>query len=188
MKKSTIIYSVIAILITLSIFISCKIVSGGDGENKVRDIYSLKIGSGEISPWAETEYIPCESPEAFMASRVNGYVVEHQNRGLIEGFIQDLAAGSERSATILAMDFGSSAKATDMYNYKKSEPGNNMPLSGISESIAIVNNNASDGCSVFFHFDRFYFEISFWGYSDKTEALKDAKTFVQHFQSRINSK
>lgn len=176
------------IIIGVILWIGCKIVSQEDNDNiKVRDIYTLRIAEGEITPWLETEYIPCESPEIFMASRLNGYVEMHKQKGLIEGFIQDLAVGGERYATIIAMDFGKESSAAEMYEYQKPQVSNKILVSGVNESNAIIDNSSADGCTAYFFFNRFYFELTMWGYTDKTESIKDAQSIIQHFKSKIYS-
>ncbi|MBN1758203.1 MAG: hypothetical protein JW863_07795 [Chitinispirillaceae bacterium] len=177
-----------AVAAAVMVFATCKLVT--DDDAGTRDVYSLRISSGEMSPWVEAEsdgYVACPNPEAFAGTRVNGYVQRFQDRGLIEGFVQELNGGGDIWGSVYVMDFGTAEKANDMFVYQDAENTQKLAVSGIAQTVAGIDNSSGDGCIGYGHFDRFYIQVSLGGYADKTDSQKDAKTFLEHFQSKVKN-
>lgn len=176
-----------SIAIILLVCVSCKLVR--DDGNASQGVNALRLGSVDVSPWREE---PNDGFLVFKASNmfdlINGGAQMYVNKGMIAGFQQDMSISGEKSARFLVLDYATEDKAIEMYNYSdasngdKLNAGNEFPL-----SVAQLDGSPLGGVIAIAHFGKFYMELTFTGFSDKSEAVKTAVSFIEVFEQKIDA-
>lgn len=184
MKK--VIYSCVTIVSVALLFgVSCKLVED-EGESS-QGVNALRLANSDVSPWTENA---SEGFRAFKASNmfalINGGAQTYIDKGMVAGFEQNMAGGGEKTAKLLVLDFGTEASASAIYAYKANENGEKLAAGTFPEAIAQLDNSAMSGVTALAHFGKYYLELSFTGYSDKSESRTTATSFVEVFEEKIS--
>lgn len=166
------------------ILISCKLVEDTGGSGK--SVYSLKLGSGDISPWVQIDDGFKEFKPATAFDVINGGADEYVANGLVEGFFQTLS-NSDKFAEMKIMDLSSTSNATAMYKIKNKIIGDKSPSGNYNDSIAAIDNAPLSGVVAYAHFDKYYIELDYTGYDSKTDARTAAANFIQVFDAKIDA-
>jgi hypothetical protein len=82
------------------------------------------------------------------------------------------------------MDFGTTANAAAMVQRQASIYSPLINIPGYDSTVTIASP-ALGGITVFAHFGKFYIEVSFIGYQDQSQAISDAKLFLDLIKSKI---
>ncbi len=161
---------------------------------KATNVSQLKISSTEISNWKLAS--SADSFTLWTASNfyddVNGGIEKYLNNGMIE--VADIhmvgPVGKDGSQNIIAthsfiMDYGNDSNAVAIYNYQKtlySAEAFKLPRYSLNSAFAV---SVIGGITVIAHFKKFYFELTFSGFSDQTEAANTAVQFLGLFRLKI---
>jgi hypothetical protein len=114
---------------------------------------------------------------AGLYSLVNGGAVPFEKGGLIEGTEQTLAKDNAASARLCVFDFGTTPKATAMYNTLFSNTYSHTRFIPFKEHIASWSPTL-DGITAYAHFECFVFEMNLHGYNDVNAAVHDAERLL----------
>ncbi len=160
-------------------------------QNTSPSVNSLKIvsaaGTG-FSQVADADSFVIYTPENLNLA-INGGNVEYIDRGLIAASAQNFTSADSRTMRSLCMDFGTAAKASAMYAYKKASVTAALTIPSFDSSVAVGKPEILfQGITAFAWFDRFYFEIRLLGYADQTQALGNAAVFLSQYASKIQTK
>ena len=186
MGKKSILFFLIAagLLLVVCNLSTNKTTSGG----KATNVSQLFPTETDISNWKKnTTYGYTTWTAANFNQDIDGGYEVYTDRGMIE--CGDIAMDGPNGAELLhqsfIMDFGFDSTATVMYNYKKDQFSTQaVAISGYDQADAF----AYPGIGVitaFAHFNKFYFELQFSGYSDQAQALQAASLFLGLFKSKI---
>jgi hypothetical protein len=111
---------------------------------------------------------------------IDGGAVEYEKPGLVNGIVIGLGADSNRTAEIYIENFGTTAHAKSMLAIKRKSASEPKTL-GVESVKNAFYDEVIGGCVVYFCQDKFYFEMTFTGYGKPSQALADAKAFVNRF-------
>jgi hypothetical protein len=169
------------------------VVEAGIPGKNVR-VSMLRPSSDEIRGWSMAP-----SPDSFtlwtantISDDVDGGFLAYTDRGVLE--IADLhllgplgTDGVRRELAVhsFIMDFGNDSKAAAMFDFPTARfSGEAFPLPGYDAAEAFARP-VLGGISAYAHFDKFYFELSFLGFSDRNEAAAAGKKFLDSFHRKI---
>ncbi|HON10193.1 MAG TPA: hypothetical protein PLE24_04940 [Chitinispirillaceae bacterium] len=184
MKKNTITAFFSAII--LLFLASCKFVVDDGGSGK--GVYALRLAPGDISSWSEDQvggYTEFTASTLDGPGGINGGAPYYTDEGMVEGFNQNLSNGSKK-ACIFVWDFGTAKNASKMYTKKDGDNINKIGASGYSPSVARLDDSPSSGVVAYAHFGKYYIEISFTEFSDKSDARSTAVSFIEVFETKIS--
>lgn len=184
MKK--IICSCVAVVSVALLFgVSCKLVED-EGESS-QGVNALRLANSDVSPWTENA---SEGFKAFKASNmfalINGGAQNYIDKGMVAGFQQNMAGGGEKTAKLLVLDFGTEASASAMYSYTDNANEDKLNAGDYPQTVAQLDNSPSSGVVAIAHFGKYYMELSFTGYNDKSESRITAASFVEVFEEKIS--
>ncbi len=183
MRKNVTFVAVVLSVILSGIW-SCKLVE--DSGESSQGVNALRLASGDISSWAEDQsggFISFTASN--MQQLVNGGAPQYVEKGLVAGFEQRMSNGS-KAVKLLILDFGTEANAVAMYTKKDSENSDKSDVGTYPQSVAQLDNSAMDGVTAIAHFGKYFMELAFTGYTDKSESRATAKSFVEVFEVNIS--
>jgi hypothetical protein len=145
--------------------------------------WTQDTSSGTPHYWAGTDLVTV----------VDGAAGFYENDGFRQGMYQDLQGPGYNYCTFWAMDFGTAANATTMFNDKKAEQGASVTVPGYDLSVA-AGNISPFSDPVFAHFGASYFELQLSGFGDQTPttgtgcttACSAAAQFLALLKSKTN--
>lgn len=128
-----------------------------------------------------------ESTSDNLTTLIDGGAGLYTDRGCTMTVYQSLVGpNGETADPVYAMDFGTAAHATAMFNY---QAGNltSTPVSvpGFGSSVAI-GYSALASTTVYAHFSAMYFELTLSGFADQTSPYQTAAQFLTVFQTKTN--
>jgi hypothetical protein len=177
--------TVCVILVTFLLFTHCKLVS--DDGNDTQGLNSLKLQSDEASGWVESSLFDFNVSTCTKNTGLNGGATKYIEKGLVEGFKQTFSISSF-NFILIVIDFGNSANANAMFNKMYTEEVyDKLTIDGFSENEAIIDNSPLNGVDAYTHFGKFYFELHFTGYSNKTDAKNTAASFIELFGNKVDN-
>lgn len=150
-------------------------------------VNALRLVNGEVSPWIENneeEFI--EFKASTMFSLINGGAQIYVNHGVVEGFQQTMAI-DEKLAFLMVMNFGTTSNASEMYVFTDAANDEKSAVGNYNLSVAELDNSPMNGVIAIAHFGKYYMELSFSGYNDKSEAQATAASFIEVFESKISN-
>lgn len=180
MKKSIVF---VTVCLSVILFMSCKLVE--DSGESSQGVNALRLSSGDISPWAEDNsggFITFTASN--MQKLVNGGAPQYVEKGLVAGFEQRMSNGS-KTAKLLILDFGTEANAVSMYTKTDNENSDKTASGTYPQTVAQLDNSAMSGVTAIAHFGKYYMELAFTNYSDKSESRTTANSFVEVFEAKI---
>lgn len=160
--------------------VACEVVSEGDGGDQGLRIF--KLGNNEVSGWNESSCFDFNVSNCSSEAGLDGGSEEYINEGMVEGFRQ-MMQKTDYIGDLRIMDFGDATKATNMFN-KKTSNLSDKKLGNFAETQAATEDNLS-GVNAYAHFGKFYFEIQFTGYSNKTDAKSTAASFMELYENKL---
>ena len=172
------------ILAGMSIFllaVGCKLVTDDEGSDL--GIRSFKLAANEVSGWTETSYFEYNVSNCSDNAGLNGGAAKYVEKGLVEGIKQRLMK-SDYNADIFIMDFGNSSNATDMFDNMSAGIDPKQPVGDFGMAIAVLDEHLS-GVNVYAHFNKYFFEIHFTGYSNKADAKTTAASFIELYENKV---
>jgi hypothetical protein len=161
---------------------------------KGNNVRMLKVTNTDISNWKMAQ--AADSFTLWTAANfyddVDGGIEVYTDRGLIEladihliGPIGSDGVQNELSAHSFIMDFGTEANALEEYNFQKTRwSADAFDISGYNNKIAFAKPILG-GITVYAHFKKFYFELTFAGFSDQKQAESTAIQFLGLFEMKI---
>lgn len=150
-------------------------------------VNALRLVNGEVSPWTENnEEGFIEFKASTMFSLINGGAQSYVDKGVVAGFQQRMAVDS-KYADLLVMDYGTEAKASEMYAWADAANDEKSAVGNYNLSVAELDNSPMSGVIAIAHFGKYYMELSFSGYNDKSEAQATAASFIEVFESKISN-
>ena len=128
-----------------------------------------------------------------MVTEIDGAAGFYENDGFRQGMHQDLQGPGYNYCIFWAMDFGTAANATTMFNDKKAEQRASVTIPGYDLSVA-AGNISQYADPVFAHFGASYFELQLSGFGDQTSttstgcttACSAAAQFLALLKSKTN--
>jgi hypothetical protein len=186
------------------------VLSTSPGEN----VQQLEIANNEITGWGiDTTGLGAgylsQNPFAVSAANLHNVIdggdMQYLSEGVIEAVFEYLQKyNSQKQATIFFMDFGTNARAAAMVqdwashitadpiiiakppSYTGEDGWDTIParIPGYDSTVAAVESTLG-GITVFAHFSKFYIELSFTGYQDQSQAISDAKLFLDNIKSKV---
>ena len=166
------------------------VLSTSPGEN----VQQLEIANNEITGWGiDTNGLGAgyssQNPFAVSAANLHNVIdggdMQYIDEGCIEAIFEYLQKyNSFEQATIYFMDFGTTANAAAMVQRQASIYSPLINIPGYDSTVTIASP-ALGGITVFAHFGKFYIEVSFIGYQDQSQAISDAKLFLDLIKSKI---
>jgi hypothetical protein len=183
MKK--IICSCVAVVsIALLVGVSCKLVED-EGESS-QGVNALRLANSDVSPWTEISVDGFKDFKANnMVKEINGGAQTYVDKGMVAGFKQYMTGGG-KSAELLVLDFGTEASTSAMYSYTDNANEDKSDAGGYPLTVAQLDNSPMSGVVAIAHFGKYYMELSFTGYNDKSEARSTAASFVEVFEEKIS--
>jgi hypothetical protein len=157
-------------------------------------VSKLKPANNEISGWSfvqAADSFTLWTPENFYDD-VDGGAGIYLDKGMIE--VADIhmvgPVGSGGVQNVIAshsfiMDFGNDSNALNIYTYKKTTySAETFDLPGYAVTTAFGINDLG-GITVMAHIKNIYFELTFSGFSDQSQALSAAQLFLNFFKAKI---
>jgi len=151
-----------------------------------------KVSATDITGWQLDPADPNafqvldESTSKNLVTLIDGGAGAYTDRGCTVTIYQSLVGpNGEIAGPVYAMDFGTAANATTMFNYSKDSYSATDTVPGFDASVAI-GHAALVSVTVFAHFGAMYFEMTLSGFSDQTAAYQGAAQFLNVFKSRMN--
>jgi hypothetical protein len=114
----------------------------------------------------------------------NGKAVDFDQAGMQKGIVQQLQKTGKVS-DVTVIDMSTDVKAADIYNFFKLKNTSSFVISTYPDSVAFAIYSGG-GITVFAHFNKFYFELAFSGYTDPEVAKGDAALFLSTYETLIN--
>jgi len=177
---------IIAGLIIPLLVWTCKVVSDNEGGDQGVENFILELN--EISGWAEASIYEFDVNNCHNDAGLNGGAQKYVEEGLVRGFRQIMRTTTDYEADIFVMDFGNSTNATNMFNRIIADYTNNkLPIGGYAETVVSTEENLS-GVNTSAHFDRFFIEIKFTGYSKKDDSRVTAQGFIETLEEKVPAK
>jgi hypothetical protein len=194
-KKKEILLGAGSLLFLVLIVCTCNLIFVENVANaKATNVSQLKISGTEISNWKLSS--SADSFTVWTAANfyddVDGGIDKYLNNGMIE--VADIhmvgPVGSDGQLNSIAthsfiMDYGNDSNAIAIYNYQRtlySAEAFKIPRYPLTSAFAI---NVIGGITVMAHFKKFYFELTFFGFSDNNQAASTAVQFLGLFRSKI---
>lgn len=168
--------------------IACKVV---DDDGDANTMAQLKIENGEVTGWNTVagnsgfiEFIP-----STMDAKVNGGASEYINKGLVEGFEQNMQKdGTERTYRSWIIDFGTAEKAAVMFNEKVNKYQSTKEAAGSYAATTAFIVPTDYGYDAYANFTHYYVWMSFDSYgTNKSEAKNNALGFLAMTQGKIET-
>jgi hypothetical protein len=125
-----------------------------------------------------------------LAAPINGGYVDYSRRGFVDGFLQSLETPDQlKYYSVMAVDFATPARASDMFAYRVESWGNHTTLPAFDTTIALAKPTLG-GYSVAAHFGHFYFEARLLGYDisgpDSTAAKDEVTRFLEFYRQEAS--
>jgi hypothetical protein len=144
--------------------------------------------SSEVPPWVEItdgyeEYNPSQ-----LELLINGGAFEYTDAGMIEGINQKMINEQDTDTKyyeVYLMDFGTAAKASEMFDLKKNQISAPVPVGQYDDTVVSARRFLG-GMRIYAHFSNFYLEFSLSGYMEEDMTLSTADRFLKHFDQMIN--
>jgi hypothetical protein len=168
-----------------------------DGSSATIDltVEMLKVKNGDIANWRtapDADSFGVWTPDNFYEDIDGGYEV-YTDQGLSRaadfhmlGPVGPDGDTEEIAKPSFIMDFGSATHAMEMYTYMKSMYSADIVATpGWNDSVAFAKSILG-GIAAYVHFDKFYFELNFAGFSDREKALAAAGLFLDFFKGKID--
>lgn len=170
----------VSLLVCISFILwRCDRVSTVEVESQVT-LTQLLIEENDVQQWTQDAdgYSTYKTADE-LYGLINGGAEEYLNRGMIEGFQQNMSrSGTDYAARVMVMDFGTIEKAVDFYNFKTSQISPTVKAGDYTPSIAVLDPAPLTGCYGYARFRQFYLEFGFTGYgSEKNEAYNNAARY-----------
>lgn len=155
------------------------------------NIRQLEIANNEIPDWSVVK--SADSFNVYTAANLHevldGGDLLYVQGGVVEIGIEDLEKAVNDTDYVYAyfMDFGTDINAAAMVQTEVSNfSGGDNPIviTGYDNNVALARGNLG-GITVYAHFKKFYIELSFTGYQDQSQAISDAKLFLDLIKSKI---
>jgi hypothetical protein len=145
----------------------------------------FKLADSEVSGWKQDA-----SDSAYslwtadnLTDKIDGAAPAYTSRGCKFAMYQDLVGPDPEVCGVLAMDFGTDAKATSMFAYQKDLTGASVAIPQYDSGTAIGYPSLT-GMTVFAHFGWAYFELQLDGYSDQAKAGQAATPFLKALEQK----
>ncbi len=168
--------------------------SGSDKDEGAKSVEQLKIIDNDITGWqiakvSDTSVISDSfdvyTPAA-LYSKMDGPAGEYIDQGVVTAMFEHMTSpDGQNDLQLKVMDFGTPAKATAMFNDKKSREFNNAILVAPYADTLVVARPLLAGLSVCAHYKKFYFEMDVSGFSDRTRELQTVDAVMDLFIRRI---
>lgn len=158
---------------------------------KASTVSRLKINNGDVSGWTvktSSEY----TQDSWRSAVIDGGVDKYsKDRGFTISAVLDevLDGGSGKTIEIYALDYGSAANATTMFDYEKTtEYSSYLELltPDYTDTVAVGEITHSPDIYVFAHFKQFYIELRTSTFSDFPTAKNIAINLLGIFETKIN--
>ena len=122
-----------------------------------------------------------------LVAEIDGAAQLYTDKGARLSMYQYLVGSGLETCTVIAMDFVTDAKATDIFNYQKDSYGASDPIPGFDTSVAI-GSFALGNATVFAHFKAMYFELPLSGFpnGDQTLTYQGAAQFLTALKAKTN--
>jgi len=98
---------------------------------------------------------------------------------------ESLVGPNDQNAMLYAMDFGTSANATNMFNIQQSTYSATDAIPGFDSTVA-VGHKALVSVTVYAHINAMYFELTISGAGDNTLAYQEAGNFLTVLKAKSN--
>lgn len=169
------------------IMVACRVTSDDGGS--ANTISSAKFENGEISGWNWDE---ATYPKGFvtfdatdMVTLVNGGAAEYADKGLSEGFCQELIKG-EQTYRSWVMDFGTEANAKELYNTKSQQYASVKEAAGSYPETKAFVKSTQYGYDGFAIFGKYIVLLWLDGFgTSKSEAKERTVEFLQTIEQKI---
>ena len=162
--------------------------SGPDRGESTLSVEQLKVANTDIAGWQFADlydsfnvYTP-----AALYSLMDGPAAEYLDLGVVKVEFEHMTSpDGQHDLQLKVMDFGTSAKATAMFNDKKSrEFGDTVVVAPYADTLVIARPLLA-GLSVCAHYKKFYFEMDVSGFPDRLADLQTVRTVMELFIQRI---
>ncbi len=169
------------------IMLSCRVTSDEGG--RASTLESAKFENGEISGWNCDE---ATYPKGFvkfsaanMVQLVNGGAAEYADKGLTEGFCQEMIKG-EQTYRSWVMDFGTEANAKELYNTKLQQYASVKEAAGSYQETKAFVKSSQYGYDGFAVFGKYIVLLWLDGFgTNKSEAKERTVEFLQTIEQKI---
>jgi hypothetical protein len=167
----------------------CDRVSTEEVESQVT-LTQLLIEENDVQQWTQdADGYTTYKTSTELYALINGGADEYINRGMLEGFQQLMSrSGTDYAARVMVMNFGTIAKADDIYNFRTSQVSPTVKAGDYGAATAILDPAPLTGCNGYARFRQYYLEFGFTGYgSEKSEAYNNAALFMEMFVAKITA-
>lgn len=155
--------------------------TGGAKENKKKQIaVSLFRITNQVSGWKEIEDTYKLFNPAGLYEIIDGGADFYIEFELKKGIYQRLKASKQEQCDIFVEDFGSKENAKKIFNAKKEQISEPLPIDQF-KSNDIIAEGFIGAVSIYMYIDKFYFELSFSGFDSKEDALKKASPIIKYY-------
>ncbi len=151
----------------------------------------LMIDSAEVPGWAPSSAngdtfcsYPIDSFYSKEPGAIDGGAVVYDSVGCKQIAFQMLTGPDPEIYSSHAMDFATPAKALAMFDYSRSLWDSLLSVPTFDGSTAVART-VMNGVVAYAHFNKFYFEITLLGFTDRPAALSTAGTFLNAFERKI---
>lgn len=176
---------------TLPIFLFCLAVyllpaHAEQNKTKVNTLSHFRI-TDHISGWNEVEksYKPFE-PRGLYAI-IDGGADEYIEKGLVSGIYQSLKKDKGNQCDVFVEDYGTPEKASSIFAVKTESVSESLSLE-VTNKKKIRIEEFLGGILVYFHSQKYYFEISLSGFDSTDIALKNAEDFILYFEKILKKR
>jgi hypothetical protein len=163
---------------------------------KTVNIEKLAFSNGEISGWnVDTTGTSESNPYSLfrasdsmeMFNRFDGGAIKYLHGAPgFSSFLMQNMVDSSKTLTVFIVDYTNSSNASTLFNVTKTSWFMTTTLAGFSTSIAISDTSHESDVWACAHFSRFYVELHFLGFSDRTESVSSAEVFLDTLKARID--
>lgn len=158
------------------------------GPTKATNVSQVKILDSDISGWAINSSGVFYSADSWAASGVDGEAYGFSSTNPYSEVLDEHMNGPNGAAvTMYVINYSADAQALEQFNLTKTQ------YSGSPESLlpffpddVAAGDNSHSAIYAFAHFNQFYIELRFSGYTEFSLSKTDAITFLQLIEAKVN--
>lgn len=149
-----------------------------------------EIADNQIPGWTlnqtPDQFDPLDvyAADSLALDRIDGAAPAYVDRGCRVAMYEQMVGPSPTQCVVIAMDFGTDANATSMFDYEKQYNSASVQISPYDASTAIGYTGMTS-CQIYAHFKASYFELEMDGYgSDPTAGCQAGTAFLQVLEAK----